>query len=359
LLLRRVSLVILLAGALALSFASAHADLLSGDTAVSLSSSSAVAASVTTMKLPGCPLSLTAGGGSAYVGLGCIRHNGRLTSGETLAIPSSGGPGVRILSNAPELAYIDGHLWAAGSGRLAKFDPGTGDRIASIRFPGNHLIETLAGNSRGVWVLNVVNRIDGRTKLEDVTPNGRRVIRNVPLRGLEPPRATSDRLFLGLATSHSPVWVLDLGISPHSGEIVDGYILRISARSGRLTGRVSVGHTNTLVVGDGEVWTTREGTGAIAIDTRTLAITRAHVQAFEPFGVGDGGVWFLHRAPHHVAIRRLDPTTLRVDASIPEPSFPSTVGLDPALDTTSGTIWVPSDDRDKLTRIGLELHASP
>jgi hypothetical protein len=54
-----------------------------------------------------------------------------------------------------------------------------------------------------------------------------------------------------------------------------------------------------------------------------------------------------------VAVSRLDPESLQVNASLPEPSYPSTVDLEPVYDSSSHTIWVPSDDENNITRVDL------
>ena len=47
--------------------------------------------------------------------------------------------------------------------------------------------------------------------------------------------------------------------------------------------------------------------------------------------------WSLDRGATDVAVS-LDPETLEIDVSIPVPSFPNTVGFEPALDTTSHAV---------------------
>jgi hypothetical protein len=148
------------------------------------------------------------------------------------------------------------------------------------------------------------------------------------------------------------LWILDLGVG-EQGEISERFVLRIDRQTSRITDVIPVGYSLDLAVGAGAVWTNRDGTGAVRIDASTLNVDQLRIRNFGPFAVGEGGVWFLDRGATDVAVSRLDPETLEIDVSIPVRSFPSTVGLEPALDTTSHTVWVPSDDRNEITRIDL------
>jgi len=78
-----------------------------------------------------------------------------------------------------------------------------------------------------------------------------------------------------------------------------------------------------------------------------------NVGSFEPFAIGEGGVWFLDRKGGGVDVARLNTETMQVDISAPVEGFPSTVGLEPALDTESHSIWVPDDDNNRLYRVDL------
>jgi hypothetical protein len=93
----------------------------------------------------------------------------------------------------------------------------------------------------------------------------------------------------------------------------------------------------------------------VCSERKTLKVSQLHAKPFEPFAVGEGGVWYLdrHIVGPDVAVNRLDPKTLKPNLTVQEPSFPSTVGLNPALDETSHTVWIVSDDKDQLTQIAL------
>lgn len=319
---------------------------------------------VTTQKLPGCPITLTAGRGNAFVGVGCVHSSGHLT-GETLRVPAVGRmTPSKVISDAPQLAFVNDYLWAAGAlvrnGKevLAKVDPPTGKVVSSVRFPRNQALEAVAGDASGIWVVGErgTTSSGATSTLYEVDPKGARIVRSIPLVGIEPEGASTSRWIAGLAVAEGSVWLIDLGFSSGGGTIVDGYIVRIAPHSGNVTGMVSVGHTNEIAVGDGAVWTTNGQGNAIRIDAKTLKVTSLRVKNFEPFAVGEGGVWYLDRAISgpQVAVKRLDPKTLKTTLSVTEPSFPSTVGLNPVLDETSHTAWVVSDDKDRVTRINLE-----
>lgn len=101
------------------------------------------------------------------------------------------------------------------------------------------------------------------------------------------------------------------------------------------------------------MWAAHGREGGVRIDATTLQVEPLNLPHFEPFAVGDGGVWFLDRGGPGVAVSRLDPETLQVNVSLPEPSYPSTVNLEPVHDPSSHAIWIPSDDDNNITRVDL------
>lgn len=300
-----------------------------------------------TLDLEGCPTALAAGEGAAWVSLGCQREGGELGPGELVRIDPVTDQRQHVLVGAPVVTLAAGSVWAAGHGNdnaVTRIDPHTLAVQATIDFPEG--IADLTGGHDGVWVLtygNSVYRIDPATNA---------VVATVSLEGATPSGSSSKRVAIDFEEGEGALWILDLGVG-EQGEISDGFVLRVDSETSRITDVIPVGYSLDLAVGAGAVWTNREGTGAVRIDARTLDVEPMQVRNFEPFAVGEGGVWFLDRGATDVAVSRLDPETLEIDVSIPVPSFPSTVGLEPALDTTSHTVWVPSDDRDQITRIDL------
>ncbi|MEX1046423.1 MAG: hypothetical protein WD757_03175 [Actinomycetota bacterium] len=181
---------------------------------------------------------------------------------------------------------------------MAKIDPATGAVVASVAVPHNDLPELVAGDAAGTWILTSRGQTSSGVtySLHGVNPQGTKIVQSVPLGGIEPKGATPSRIFEGLAVDAGSVWLIDLGLSKGGGLVVDGYIIRVSARSGRVTGVVSVGHTNTFAVSDGAVWTSNGNGRGIRIDAKTLKVTELKAESnFEPFAVEEGGVWFMVR----------------------------------------------------------------
>jgi DNA-binding beta-propeller fold protein YncE len=109
-----------------------------------------------------------------------------------------------------------------------------------------------------------------------------------------------------------------------------------------LTGQVTPHGGGTrppvLAVGDRYVWTSRIDGQVIRLDRRTDEVEELGIAApFNPFGAGEGGVWFRGGVEDaHPTIARLNTSNLRVDRSV---SLDAPI-IDAALDPVTGTIWL-------------------
>lgn len=299
-----------------------------------------------TLDLDGCPLALAAGEGAAWVSLGCQGTDPG--PGELVRVDSSTGTIERIHPRAlGPLVVAHGSLWAADGATLLRINPDTGDVLATI--PLSQGPSALSADDEAVWVLS--SHQDSES-LERIDPATNRVVAKVPVIGDLPEAASTRRVTLDFEVGEGSAWVLSLGIG-RGGSISDGFVLRVDLETGRISGQVPVGHSLDLTVGEGAVWAAHGREGGVRIDATTLQVEPLNLPHFEPFAVGDGGVWFLDRGGPGVAVSRLDPETLQVNVSLPEPSYPSTVNLEPVHDPSSHAIWIPSDDDNNITRVDL------
>lgn len=299
-----------------------------------------------TLELDGCPLALAAGEGAAWVSLGCQGNDPG--PGELVRVESSTGAIEGIYPRAlGPLVVAFGSLWAADGATVLRIDPDTGDVLATI--PLSQGPSALSADDEAVWVLSSHKDSESLERIDAAT---NRVVANVPITGDLPEAASDHRFTLDFEVGEGSAWVLSLGIS-QGGGISDGFVLRVEPETGRISGVVPVGYSLDLTVGEGAVWAAHKREGGVRVDATTLHVDSLNLADFEPFAVGDGGVWFLDRGGPGVAVSRLDPETLQVNASVPEPSYPSTVDLEPVYDPSSHTIWIPSDDEYNITRVDL------
>lgn len=296
--------------------------------------------------LSGYPSAVTAGGGAVWVSAG--NQLSKLDPSTNQLEP--------VLTPGPVAeAFAAGSLWvsvADGKGEAVKrIDPSANQVLATIPFAAGHILPIIAGDGTAIWVLDMENRPGGSLALAKIDPATNAVVDSISLDHAVPSSPNEVWVPRGLADGEGAVWILDAGVVGGIGR--DGLILRVDPTTDRVTDTVPIGYANNFVVGAGAIWTNVEGTGPVRIDAQTLEIQPLHIGYFEPFAIGDGGVWFLDRMGHEVDVARLNTETLQVDISVPVGGFPSTVGLEPVLEPVSNSIWVPDDDNNKLYRVDL------
>jgi streptogramin lyase len=149
----------------------------------------------------------------------------------------------------------------------------------------------------------------------------------------------------GVAVGDGAVWVSD---PPH------GTVLRVDPGSGRVDETIAVGgRPGPIAFGGGRVWVADEaGAGVAAINAKDGEVyRRGLVPHAAPLrlGVGAGGLWVSSASTGNV--RRIDLSSLRVDASIP-------VGRGPAGVTVAhGLVWVANSRGDTVTKVDPSIHS--
>jgi streptogramin lyase len=149
----------------------------------------------------------------------------------------------------------------------------------------------------------------------------------------------------GVAVGGGSVWVSD----PPRGEV-----LRIDPKAGRVLDRIAVGgRPGPIAFGGGRVWVADEaGAGIAAIDAKGGDVYRRGLAPHAAplrLGVGAGGLWVSSASTGNV--RRIDLSSLRVDASIP-------VGRGPAGVTVAhGLVWVANSRGDTVTKVDPAIHS--
>jgi len=150
----------------------------------------------------------------------------------------------------------------------------------------------------------------------------------------------------GVAVGAGSVWVSD----PPEGEVI-----RVDPEAGgHVTARIEVGGSpGPIAFGGGSVWVADEaGAGISAIAAKG---DRVYRRALPPqaaplrLAVGAGGLWASSAATGNV--RRIDLSTLRVDAPIP-------VGRGPAgVTVAGGLVWVANSRGDTVSKVDPSIHA--
>jgi DNA-binding beta-propeller fold protein YncE len=148
----------------------------------------------------------------------------------------------------------------------------------------------------------------------------------------------------GVAVGAGSVWVSD----PPRGEL-----LRIDPDNGAVTDRIDVGGSpGPLAFGGNRVWVADEdGAGVSAVNAKGGAVfRRGLVPHAAPLrlAVGAGGLWVSSASTG--AVRRIDLSSLRIDAPIP-------VGRGPAGVTVAhGLVWVANSRSGTVTKVDPSLH---
>ncbi len=254
-----------------------------------------------------------------------------------------------------DVAVGAGGVWVArylgeeGYG-IVRLNPETGADVATIPIAGELLFPVVADDA-AVWV-GVLDR--GMASVARIDPGTNEVVATVPLTGLGLPGPDAVRGIAELALGEGAVWVLIPEWSEPEGEITDGFVAKIDPASERVVAAASVGYSLWFGVGEGAVWAQSGPRGAVQIDPATVEVVGKPIEVeggFAPFGVGEGGVWFITDLPggRSVAVSRLNPETLEVDASV---TLETTPTWSAGLDTTTHTIWVGTED-NSLIRIDL------
>jgi streptogramin lyase len=149
----------------------------------------------------------------------------------------------------------------------------------------------------------------------------------------------------GVAVGAGSVWVSD----PPQGQV-----LRIDPEVDRVVDRIEVGgRPGPIVFGGGRVWVADEGgAGIAAINARGGRVYRrglAPQAAPLRLAVGAGGLWASSASTG--AVRRIDLSSLHVDAPIP-------VGRGPAgITVADGLVWVANSRGGTVSKVDPSIHA--
>jgi hypothetical protein len=243
--------------------------------------------------------------------------------------------------------WVATHLGDQGQG-IVRLDPDTGSEIATIPIEGE-LVSPVAADDDAVWVGIVES---GQAAVARIDPVTNEVAASVPLTGFGLPEPKAIRGLAELAVGEGAVWVL----VPEwlKGEIIGGFVVKVDPESERVVAAAPVGYSLWLDAGGGAVWAQSGQRRAVRIDPETVEVVGEPIEVeggFAPFGVGEGGVWFITDLPgaRSGAVSRLNPDTLEVDVSIPLETTPS---WSAGLDTSTHTVWVGTED-SSLIRIDL------
>jgi len=149
----------------------------------------------------------------------------------------------------------------------------------------------------------------------------------------------------GVAVGAGSVWVT----KPRRGEL-----LRVDPTTGNVLAAIAVGgRPGPVAFGGGSVWVAdEEGAGVSAIDAESGDVyRRGLVPHAAPLrlAVGAGGLWVSSASTGNV--RRIDLSTVRVDAPIP-------VGRGPAgVTVAQGLVWVANSRGDTVSKVDPSIHA--
>ncbi len=259
-----------------------------------------------------------------------------------------------------DLAYAAGSVWADGrldpsvsATVVQRLDPRSGQVLRTT--PLDMSATLLAGDDQAVWVAGSSGDQSTPPQLERIDPATGRVVATVALDGLDPspPNVPFNWLVAGLKAGQGAVWcaVWEIGNEHEYG----GFLVRVDEATNTVSDVLPLGASGSLAVGDGAVWTNdyRSSPPPVRIDATTLQERSFDAPNFEPFAVGEGGVWFLQRQNDEELVSRLDPSTLTVDATIPLPFDPKVGSVQAyALDVSSDTVWL-AFESGEVTRIDL------
>jgi streptogramin lyase len=271
------------------------------------------------------PTTIAVGFGSVWVGLG---------SGEVVRLDAGTGRETARLKGGPTefvhgLAVGHGALWVL-RGRLTRVDPRMGT-VRDVRGIGRATAFTIAVGTGAVWVAD-----DGANSVVRVDP--RRARRAAVIR--VPGRA------FGLAARGRQVLVVSV---PGSGAVTGPSgrrrLHRIDPKTNRLSPPlVGLDCDPGIAIGTAAVWTTDSCSGALVRrDPKTLRPTgRIEVPSTYGITLGFGSVWLVGGE----RVRRVDPETLRIKASIAARGTSAAIG--------ANAVWVLSMGngvRGNVTRI--------
>jgi YVTN family beta-propeller protein len=225
-----------------------------------------------------------------------------------------------------------GAVWVAVGGSIMRIDPKTGRVVASLR---GGLAEGVNVGRRAVWLAGArgnpkaVMRIDRRTnRVEAVIPAG-----TWPRR---------------VAVGPSGVWVVNSAPFFKRGTLV-----RIDPASNHVVGKpVRLGPAPSgIVVGVDSVWVTDALEGTVRrIDPATARIIATIPVGRYPYGIafGMGSIWVTNTDDNTVS--RIERATSRVIATIP-------VGREPyGIAVARGSVWVANLGDGTVARIDPEMN---
>ena len=268
----------------------------------------------------GRPAALASGSGTVWVG-------SRLDGGLWRIEPRSGGV-TRINSNGSpiDLAYLDGRIYVAGdAGTVVAYDAGSGIRQDSIEL---YWCSITAGSREGVWGSGCpvsVEEIGG-------DPRDLRVVHSLRLPFSRPltELTTGAQRYCGcdMASADGSVWVagdaadprvwrieessgrvldtielplpIGRGIAAGDGALwvavtLDDVVLRVNARTGRVTDRIRVGRAPTGLALNGRLlWVANYVDRTLSlVDVRRRRVVRTIDVGGRPveIAVGSGAVW--------------------------------------------------------------------
>jgi DNA-binding beta-propeller fold protein YncE len=261
------------------------------------------------------------------------------------------------------------------SGAVTRIDPQTNQVVETVATSGTP--SAAAVGEGAVWIAHRLCAPDGGhpTVVLRIDPSTTQLMATIPIG--DPPAVPID-----IAVDATGVWVtidLDGGAT--------GQVIHIDETTNEVLGRVDVeGRLRDVVVGEGATWVLNTdqdnpsvvridpaahrveasialtgspeglaaGGGAVwtssgRIDPRTNEIEAIPLEStFDPFAVGEGGVWFRGLEVDTHTISRLNTRTLQVDESLALDVFP----IAAALDLDASAIWV-ADQNDSVVRIDL------
>jgi hypothetical protein len=242
---------------------------------------------------------------------------------------------------------VAGNLEGGGQG-IMRLDPATGTVVATIPIDAQ-VLAPIAADETSVWV-GMLN--DETPSVARIDPTTNELATVVALEGFGLPGPEAIQSLADLAVADDAVWVL----VPESsqGLITDGFVVKIDAQSERVVAAVAVGYSLWFEAGEGSMWAQSGQREAVQIDSETVEVVGKPIEiegGFAPFGVGEGGVWFITDLPggQSVAVSRLNPDTSEVDVSIALETIPT---WSAGLDATTDTVWV-GTEANTLIRIDL------
>jgi streptogramin lyase len=253
--------------------------------------------------------------------------------------------------------WVTGYAPDEGPATLEHIDTKTGQVLGTVKLPDNSPFQIVVGDG-AVWICSQQN--EEAARLIKVDPATTKVTAVIPTQGDANVALTPDALWVAVNTgilerrdpdTNRVLATITMPGGPYSAHFVtagplgiflastyDGSVLRVDPVANTVTQIADLGdNAGPLVELDGSLWV-RAGTGVVAIDPATGAITRRIARDVRDLASDGRSLWASTNGP---TVLRIDPQTGAVTTRPLAHDVHFAIAL--AGDPATGAVWAASD----------------